>query len=136
MTTPEHNDVVFGKGYAIQKRPGNKHYHWLIETVKPTYDRVPKNQRRVQAEVVVDQIHKLEPPGRFLVQKNADGTYEELDTGTNVKKAWQALRDWKPRKHQKGFVSRTTIKNKNQSPNTPLRFALKRQVSFYSLLKL
>ena len=94
MTTSEHNDVVSGKGCAIQKCPGNKHsYHWLIEAVKPTYDRVPKHQRCVQAEFVVDQIHKLEPPGRFL-QKNVDRTCEELDTGTNVKKkAWQALRD-------------------------------------------
>ena len=106
MTTPEHNDVVFGKGYAIQKRPGNQYFHSLIETVKPTYNTVPKHQRRLQAEVVVNQIQKLDPPGNFL-KKNSDGSYEELGREIAVKKAWQSLRDWKPRKHQKGFVSRT-----------------------------
>lgn len=100
MITPQRNDVVFGKGYSIQRRPGNQHYHWLVETVKPVYDQVPKNVKRLQAEVVVNEIvEKLDPPGRFLKKNQESGFYELVNREMAVQKARQALRDWKPKKH-------------------------------------
>jgi len=121
MIYPDKNDVVFGKGFPIQKRPGNQHYHWLIESVKPVYDQVPKRVKHLQAQVVVNEIlDKLEPPGRFLKKNKDTGEYELVDRATAVLKARQALRDWKPRK-RKQIWQRKQNSNRASSNNLPIR---------------
>lgn len=121
MIYPDKHDVVFGKGFPIQTRPGNQHYHWLIESVKPVYDQVPKRVKHLQAQVVVNEIlDKLQPPGRFLKKNKDTGEYELVDRATAVLKARQALRDWKPKK-RKQILQRKQNSNRASSNNLPIR---------------
>jgi len=96
MITPQKNDVIVGRGHTILNHPGNKHFHKIIKTLKPQYDEVPRYHKRLQAELVVNEIvTNLNPPGRFLKKNPTSGFYEEISKDVAVKKAWQALRDVK-----------------------------------------
>ena len=123
IITPKQNDVMIGKGYSIQNHPGNKYYHSLIEHTKPIYDSVSKNMKGAQAKMIVHQItQELNPPGRFLKENKVLGIWEEIERKVAVKKAWQALRDWKPRKlgavhHRKAKKSPQSLKRKVSSLN-------------------
>ena len=118
IITPKQNDVIIGKGHSIQNHPGNKYYHSLVERTKPIYDSVSKNMKGAQAKMIVNQItQELNPPGRFLKENKVLGIWEVIERKVAVKKSWQALRDWKPRKlgaahHRKAKKSPQLLKRK------------------------
>ena len=76
MIIPSYNDVVFGRGYTIINRPGNKWYRSLIINRKSLYDSAASaNEKKLKqkyADEVVDIIYRH--GGRFLTKrKNAAG---------------------------------------------------------------
>lgn len=90
---PEEKDVIHGKGYAVLKRPGNIYYRTLINSMKVDYDAAPKSLKGIFAHQIVNHIYSLDPPGRFLTKRGKE--YEIVDKKKAVKKARQALRDYK-----------------------------------------
>jgi len=121
MISPEPNDVIIGKGYSIQHHPGNKQYQLLVESVKPLYDSTPKYMKRFQAEFVVNELmHNQTPPGRFLRKDKVSDCWHVLDKEEAIKKAWQALRDKKPRKPKSKLKLHKNGKAKPTGPPIPV----------------
>lgn len=97
MIVPAYTDVVHGKGFSINMRPGNKRYRSLIEMVKSDYDAAPKSLKGMYGNQIVNHIYNLSPPGRFLRKDDTSGIWVEVGKEEAVRKARQALRDTKPK---------------------------------------
>ena len=97
MIVPAYTDVVHGKGFSINMRPGNKIYRSLIEMVKSDYDAAPKSLKGMYGNQIVNHIYNLSPPGRFLRKDDTSGIWVEVGKEEAVRKARQALRDTKPK---------------------------------------
>ena len=62
-------DVLFGRGAAINIHPGNQQFRALVDSHKKTFLNAPsKKQKRAIATIVYNEILSLQPPGRFLVE--------------------------------------------------------------------
>ena len=92
---PSVNDVLAGKGHRTFKHPGNLTYRTIIKSLKPEYDAAPKSLKGVYGNQIVNLIHSLSPPGRFLKKDKVSGSWIEVDNEEAVKRARQALRDSK-----------------------------------------
>ncbi|KAL3780452.1 hypothetical protein ACHAW5_004578 [Stephanodiscus triporus] len=68
MTTPNRNDVLFGRGFAIGIHPGNQHLRDIVRARKLSFDVAKKKEKRMIARQIVEEIQKLDPPGRFLIE--------------------------------------------------------------------
>jgi hypothetical protein len=91
---PHNNDVLCGRGGTINSHPGNEQYRTFVERKKRVYLTARfKREKRLIAQSIVDEIRKLDPPGRFLL-KEANGDYW-LDVGDEKArdKTSQALRE-------------------------------------------
>ena len=94
--TPSANDVLSGRGRRILNHPGNLKYRSIIKSLKPEYDAAPKSRRGVlYGNQIVNLIHNLSPPGRFLKKDKVSGSWIEVDTKEAVQRAIQALHDAK-----------------------------------------
>lgn len=100
MISPELNDVLFGKGHVVQRRPGNQCYRRLVSSLKADYDAAPKSMKSIYGYQFVDHVHNHSPPGRFLKRDKDSGLWIEVSTREALLKVRQALRDSKP-KHEK-----------------------------------
>ena len=92
---PSANDVLAGKGHRTFKHPGNLTYRTIIKSLKPEYDAAPKSLKGVYGNQIINLIHSLSPPGRFLKKDKVSGSWIEVDKEEAVKRAIQALRDSK-----------------------------------------
>jgi hypothetical protein len=90
---PHNNDVLCGKGKRVNEFPGNQYYRTLVDSLKIKYVQAPKEEKYRFAHVVVNHIHNLNPPGRFLKQNSESETWYEIDNPSAIKKARQALRE-------------------------------------------
>jgi hypothetical protein len=94
--TPSANDVLIGRGRGILNHPGNQKYQSIIKYLKPEYDAAPKSLKGVlYGNQIINIIHDLCPPGRFLKEDKVSGSWIEVDKEKAVKIAIQALRDSK-----------------------------------------
>jgi hypothetical protein len=94
--TPSANDVLIGRGRGILNHPGNQKYQSIIKYLKPEYDAAPKSLKGVlYGNQIINIIHDLCPPGRFLKEDKVSGSWIEVDHEEAVKRARQALRDTK-----------------------------------------
>jgi len=93
--TPETNDVVHGKGFSVNSRPGNKRYRALVVAMKADYEAAPKELKGIFGNQIVHHIYNLNPPGRFLRKDKGTGKWLEVSEKEAAKKARQALRDTK-----------------------------------------
>jgi hypothetical protein len=94
-TTPQENDVLYGRGLSIVlRRPGNQKYRSFVISAKPAYDTATtKVLKGSLARSIVDMVHSLDPPGRYLKKNQASGDWEEVTDEEATQRAWQALRD-------------------------------------------
>jgi len=65
-------DVLFGKGRAINGHVGNQYFRSIIDKHKVNYDDKQKNQKRGVADEIVNNI--TQRGGRFLVEVEDDAT--------------------------------------------------------------
>ena len=93
--TPSANDVLIGRGRRNLRHPGNQRYQSIIKSLKPEYDAAPKSLKGVYGNQIVNLIHSLSPPGRFLKKDKVSGSWIEVDNEEAVKRARQAFRDSK-----------------------------------------
>ncbi len=100
---PDTHDVLYGRGKNVSSHPGNVYFRKLVKAIKVEYVAAPKHQKYYYAELVVQTIKNLNPPGRFLQRKkntSADADEGELfyDVGDKeaINKARQALREGAP----------------------------------------
>jgi len=91
---PNKNDVLCGRGGTINSHQGNEQYRSIVESKKRVYLTARfKREKRLIATSIVDQIRKMDPPGRFL-QKDADTqTWFDIGEEKAREKTSQALRE-------------------------------------------
>ena len=65
-------DVLFGKGALILRHPGNQYYGSLVDAQKPKFRAVERGNKRAIAFDIMQQIHNLQPPGRFLIEEKTE----------------------------------------------------------------
>ncbi|KAL7554455.1 hypothetical protein ACHAWF_017906 [Thalassiosira exigua] len=71
--TPHQNDVLFGRGSAISAHPGNRHLRSVTQACRPDFLKATKKEKQYVAQRVVDEIERLDPPGRFLMEGGCAG---------------------------------------------------------------
>jgi hypothetical protein len=103
------NDVLCGRGGDINSHAGNEQFRSLVESKKNIYLTARfKREKRLIAASVVDEIHRMKPPGRFLSKIQIPGKrrgrrnkgpelgWYEIEDDKAREKASQALRENAP----------------------------------------
>jgi hypothetical protein len=90
ILSPQPKDVLAGRGGGINQHLGNRIYRRIVEHNKPIYRQVPKRQRQLVSQSIVQVI--LEHGGRFL-EKNHHSTWTDIGFQRAVQKTSQALRE-------------------------------------------
>lgn len=97
---PEINDVLCGRGGNINKHPGNIAFRSYVSVHKNEYNlSTNKNIKALISQSIVDTIHNLDPPGRFLIKDESTHGGEwwiEVDNNKAMAKTSQALREGAP----------------------------------------
>ena len=95
---PLATDVLCGRGGAALRHPGNKTYRTLVQLNKGLYITCIKTEKLKISKSIVAAIR--EQKGRFL-EKNKDGTWDDIGDKKSVEKTSQALREGQPKLKQK-----------------------------------
>jgi len=97
VRTPNHNDVLCGRGGGTNSHPANVLFRNLVTNKKKIYlmSRF-KREKRVIAKEIVTRIRNQNPPGRFLLRNDHTGRYNDIGDASACKKASQALREGAP----------------------------------------
>lgn len=90
------HDVLCGRGGSVGAHPGNKYFQKLIKERKQIYLNSRKLEKKSVATELVNIIHKLDPPGRFLKRNDETGCYIEISNSKANEKTRQALRENAP----------------------------------------
>ena len=85
------NDVICGRGGAVNNHPGNMRFRQLISKFKHQYMTESKQSKPYVAVRVLEAVKSSSPPGRFLVKY--PGGYLECGDDRAREKAKQALRE-------------------------------------------
>jgi len=91
---PNPNDVLSGRGGRINSHAGNIYFRKIVTAEKVKYLSMHKKMDKALIAVdIVEQIRKLDPPGRFLKQDAETLYWYEIGDERARKKAGQALRE-------------------------------------------
>ena len=90
------NDVLLGRGSALDNHNGNKQLRSIVRqsTITICNKTHTKNEKTFEAAKVVATVRTLNPPGRFLLKNEATGFWEEVGDLKARKKVSQAFRDF------------------------------------------
>jgi len=114
------NDVLSGRGINISNHPGNERFRALVKIFRDDAYSISYSlaEKKVVAKEVIEHIHALDPPGRFLKLERSSSHGEEwrnLSESEAMQKTCQALRDCN-RQDRSGYastlVSPTDVVNK------------------------
>lgn len=96
ITRPNRNDVLCGRGGAVNSHPGNVAFRRLVHKHRTTYfaSSTRKLDKARIAKEIIAQVHAL--PGRFLKQDGKTGKWLEINEQKAKKKCGQAFRDITP----------------------------------------
>ena len=91
---PNKNDVLCGRGGTINSHSGNEQYRSIVESKKRVYLTARfKREKRLIATSIVEQIRKMNPPGRFLQKDPNTQTWFDIGEEKAREKTSQALRE-------------------------------------------
>lgn len=94
IETPTQTDVLFGRGVATNRHPGNENFRNIISQHVDVYVASTKKQKMNISRSIVDRVRKeLDPPGRFLEKDSSTGLYREVEIKKALEKTAQTLRD-------------------------------------------
>ncbi|KAL7528535.1 hypothetical protein ACHAXR_006681, partial [Thalassiosira sp. AJA248-18] len=123
--TPHDNDVLFGVGYRVINHPGNQHFRAVVEAKRPVFLEAKRTEKRKIAMRIVDEIHDLDPPGRFLIEDrnniNAKGNakvWKCVETKKAVDKVMHRIRE--KEKRAAGAVSKQQHAQLPDSAHIPI----------------
>lgn len=103
VITLHRHDVLCGRGgrgSVVSSHPGNQHYRALVQMHKLMYVAAPKQEKGRFAQIIVNAIHQLNPPGRFLQQDPTSKQWYSITDKQAMDKTRQALREGAPRVRQ------------------------------------
>ena len=92
------NDVLSGRGGAVNKNPGNQRYRALVNALKAEYlsPQTRKLEKTHIAAKIVWDVRKSDPPGHFLKLDPSTGYWLEIGDKAAFRKTGQALRENAP----------------------------------------
>lgn len=95
VVAPTNNDVLCGRGGAVNGHPGNVRLRALVGTMKAAYHspQTRKSQKAQIAAAIVRTIRALDPPGQFLRANPSTGRWYEIGDAAATRKCSQALRE-------------------------------------------
>jgi len=91
--TPNHNDVLLGRGGRNNEHSGNVQLRLLALQNASEYNDCPRLDKHKIFEYLVEQVKGMNPPGRFLIQDQRTNLWHEVDDDKAHQKASQHLRD-------------------------------------------
>ena len=92
---PGANDVLSGRGGNINNHAGNRAFRSFVNERKYDYNLTKnKSEKANISQSIVDRVHNLDPPGRFLIKEG--GYWREVDGAKAMAKTSQALREGAP----------------------------------------
>lgn len=95
------NDVLCGRGGATNSHIGNRAFRLLVGKYKDKYLNAKKKEKPNVAAEVVNNIRKLDPPGRFLKKDKDSGYWLDIGDTRAKEKTSQALREGAPQMRKK-----------------------------------
>lgn len=96
------NDVICGRGGAVNAHPGNVRFRKFISEFKHQYLTEIKQKKPLVAQRVLSAVRSSNPPGRFLVKCGEIG-YLPCDEDRAREKASQALREGAAKLRKQGY---------------------------------
>jgi hypothetical protein len=91
------HDVICGRGGLGNRHAGNRHYRQIIKDYQVQYLTAQKREKKKIAFEIMDIIHNLKPPGRFLQKDDATGLFIQIDDKRASEKISQSLREGAPK---------------------------------------
>jgi hypothetical protein len=85
------NDVLLGRG--AHKHAGNVQFRQIVAQYFATFFEYQGKEKTKVAAKIVEDIHNLSPPGRFMSNNKEMGTWEEVKDSWAIKKVVQAFHD-------------------------------------------
>jgi len=86
------HDVILGRGEGISKQSGNVLFRQLVTPRRKMF--YLREERNKVAQEIIDEINKLDPPGRFLMISPVDfSSLYEISHKKAITKVCQSLRD-------------------------------------------
>lgn len=104
MSEPNSNDVLCGRGFAINSHDGNIQFRVIVSERKKEYlnSNTKKLEKAYIAANIVRTIRGMQPSGRFL-KKDKVGLWFDIGDAKAIKKVLQALREDAPGIRRRGF---------------------------------
>ena len=101
-------DVLFGRGGLANCHEGNKRFRELVAKHRPEYAQTIKVKKPDVARLVVAEVKKSSPPGRFLKREEKSGRWYVVNYRSATEKTSQALREknYKENKVNGRFIER------------------------------
>ena len=96
IETPHDNDILSGRGNFVNYHPGNEQFRALVRKHKVAYVACPKSMKGTFAEMIVEEVKRFNPPGRFLKQDDATKLWFDIGEKKALDKTRQALREGAP----------------------------------------
>jgi len=93
IETFRHTDVLLGRGVGINRRAGNVYFREVVSQHVEDYLTSTKTRKMEISRSIIDHIHALNPPGRFLEKDEVTGSWRECEIKRAHEKTAQALRD-------------------------------------------
>jgi hypothetical protein len=109
---PNHTDVLLGRGVGISRRPGNVYFRDFVSQHVEEYNTSNKTHKMEITRRVIEHIHTLNPPGRFLEKDEETCRWRECEMKRAHEKTAQALRDGAAR-----------LRNTNKRPISPAQLS-------------
>lgn len=123
IRTPHPHDVLCGRGGGINSHPGNRTFRDFVRERKNEYNLASnKAEKSSVAKEVINMVHSLSPPGRFLHRDPSGGLsggfWVEIDELKALAKTSQALREGAPtiRAQHKDVVKKSARSLKRRAP--------------------
>jgi hypothetical protein len=93
IITPQKNDVLSGRGVVRNNHHGNIQFRSLVRKLKKRHELAPKYEKPFIAKCIIDEISKMDPPGRFLKETEHKGCWVEISEKEAMRKTRAALRE-------------------------------------------
>ena len=92
IITPQKNDVLSGRGVVRNNHHGNIQFRSLVRQLKKRHELAEKYEKPFIAKCIIDEISKMDPPGRFL-KETVKGCWVEVSEKEAMRKTRAALRE-------------------------------------------
>lgn len=96
IESPHDHDVLSGRGNFVNYHAGNEHFRALVREHKVAYVACPKPQKGKFSQLIIDEIKRQNPPGRFLKQDFKTKLWFDIGEKKALDKTRQALREGAP----------------------------------------